>query len=109
MRAERRRPEVRWADLSEAEVAWLDYLVAEEAAPPESSPAAAREVLERLLSQLSVDDRLVIHLLDLEQKSVRDISALTGWSPTLVKVRAFRARRKLRRLAAAHQQDKPYE
>ena len=109
LRAERRRPEVRWADLSEAEVAWLDYLISEEPSPPESSPAAAREVLERLLRQLSVDDRLVIHLLDLEQKSVREISAMTGWSPALVKVRAFRARRKLRRIAAVRQPEERYE
>ncbi|MDI1319291.1 MAG: sigma factor-like helix-turn-helix DNA-binding protein, partial [bacterium] len=44
------------------------------------------------------DDRLVIQLLDLDQKTIAEISALTGWNQTLVKVRAFRARRKLQKL-----------
>jgi RNA polymerase sigma-70 factor (ECF subfamily) len=54
----------------------------------------------RLLSQLPSEDRLVISLLDLEERSVKEIAAITGWSVSLVKVRAFRARRKLRKLAA---------
>ena len=100
LRAERRRPEWRWSDLSEAEREWIDFLVAAEEAPPAGGEAGARELIERLLQQLAPPDRLVINLLDLEQKSVREISAQTGWSPTLVKVRAFRARRRLRRLVA---------
>ena len=109
LRAERRRPEWRHADLSEDELTWLEHLVADDAAPPDASAAGARELVQRLLGQLSAPDRLVITLLDLEQKSVKDISALTGWSVTLVKVRAFRARRKLRRLAATLEQETPYE
>jgi RNA polymerase sigma-70 factor (ECF subfamily) len=109
LRAERRRPEWRHADLSEDELTWLEHLVADDAAPPDASAAGARELVQKLLGQLSAPDRLVITLLDLEQKSVKDISALTGWSVTLVKVRAFRARRKLRRLAATLEQETPYE
>ena len=40
--------------------------------------------------------RLVLTLLDLEQRSTAEIAALTGWSRALVKVRAFRARLRLR-------------
>ena len=101
LRAERRRPEWRHADLSEDELAWLEHLVSDDAAPPDASTAGARELVQKLLGQLSPADRLVITLLDLEQKSVKEISRLTGWSVPLVKVRAFRARHKLRRLAAA--------
>jgi RNA polymerase sigma-70 factor (ECF subfamily) len=109
LRAERRRPEWRWSDLSEGERNWLDYLVSETDAPPDLPAASAREVVERLLARLSPADRLVITLLDLEQRSVKDIAGLTGWSATLVKVRAFRARRKLRAAAAALQREEPYE
>ena len=56
-------------------------------------------MIEQLLSQLPPDDRLVISLIDLQEKTVREVSEMTGWSGTLVKVRAFRARRKLRKLA----------
>lgn len=101
LRAERRRPELRWSDLSPDQVAGLEYLLGSTDAPSEGSPAATRELLERLLGRLSPPDRLVIHLLDLQQKPVKAISEETGWSVTLVKVRAFRARRRLRRLAEA--------
>jgi RNA polymerase sigma-70 factor (ECF subfamily) len=109
LRSERRRPELRWADLPEDEAAWIEHLAAAETAPPETSAESAREVVELLLAQLPAADRLVIGLLDLEQKSVKEISALTGWSAVLVKVRAFRARRKLRRLAAEFREEAAYD
>jgi RNA polymerase sigma-70 factor (ECF subfamily) len=59
---------------------------------------AAWEVLRRALTKLRPEDRMVITLLNLEEKSVREISALTGWSETNVKVRAFRARKELKKL-----------
>ena len=40
----------------------------------------------------------MITLLEIEEKSVKEIAALTGWSVSLVKVRAFRARAKMRKL-----------
>ena len=101
LRAKGRRPEVRIGDLPEEQQAWLDYLAADESAPPDSAAGSARELVGKLLSKMSPEDRLVITLLDLEEKSVKEISELTGWGQSLVKVRAFRARRKLRKLAQA--------
>ena len=40
---------------------------------------------------------MLIQLLHIEEKSVAEISLLTGWSRPLVKVRAFRARQKLKK------------
>jgi RNA polymerase sigma factor (sigma-70 family) len=100
LRAKGRRPEVRMGDLSEEQRAWLEFMTAEESAPSDSTAASALELVGRLLSQLPSEDRLVISLLDLEERSVKEIAAITGWSVSLVKVRAFRARRKLRKLAA---------
>ena len=96
LRAQQRRPEWRWADLSEAEAETLDAVLAAQNEPHPSQGLAARELVGKLLESLGVEDRLVINLLDLEQRSVAEIARLTGWSATLVKVRAFRARRKLR-------------
>ena len=62
------------------------------------APARAREVLDFGLAQLSADERLVITLLELEEKSVREIAGLTGWSEANVKVRAFRARQRLKEI-----------
>jgi RNA polymerase sigma-70 factor (ECF subfamily) len=109
LRAERRRPEVRWSDLSEEQSAWLDFMLVDDSPPPDTAPLAARELLESLLSQLPPDDRLILSLLDLEQRSAREIAQLTGRSLTAVKVRAFRARQKLRKLAAALKETERYE
>jgi RNA polymerase sigma-70 factor (ECF subfamily) len=58
----------------------------------------ARNLLEWGFARLRPEERLVITLLELEEKSVREIAELTGWSAANVKVRAFRARQKLKRL-----------
>jgi RNA polymerase sigma factor (sigma-70 family) len=98
LRAQKRRPEFRWADLSENEAEVLDAVMTNEKDVDTGDALAARELVEKLLNQLKPDDRLVIQLLDLEQKSVAEISEMTGWNGSLVKVRAFRARRKLNKL-----------
>ena len=57
--------------------------------------------MEQLLTGLKPAERLVIDLLYLQQKSVAEIQSVTGWSAALVKVRAFRARQKLKGQLAA--------
>jgi RNA polymerase sigma factor (sigma-70 family) len=109
LRSRRRRPEVRWSDLPEPQQAWLDFLVADDSAAPDSASSSAREVVEKLLAQLSPPDRLVISLLDLEEKSVAEVARVTGWNVQLVKVRACRARRKLRKLAQVLKVSHRYE
>jgi RNA polymerase sigma-70 factor (ECF subfamily) len=64
--------------------------------------AQARNLLEWGLAKLRPEERLVITLLELEEKSVREISELTGWSTANVKVRAFRARQKLKAVLEEH-------
>jgi len=69
--------------------------------PSAPEPAAPHPDLERLhaaLAALSPKERLVITLLELEERSVQEIAAFTGWSAPNVKVRAFRARAALRKL-----------
>ena len=62
------------------------------------SPAEAGERLHMMLSRLRPRDRLVLTLLYLEDLSVAEIARLTGWTQTLVKVQAFRARGRLKKL-----------
>lgn len=109
LRAERRRPEVRWSDLPEEQAEWLEFMLTDETPPPEASASSAREMLEHLLAQLAPADRFVIHALDLEGQPVKEIAQLTGWSATGVKVRAFRARARLRKIAAAFRERNPNE
>ena len=73
----------------------------EDADPADERERARREAWETvhlLLGRLDAKDRLVITLLDLEERGVRETAALTGWSESNVKVRAHRARKKMRAL-----------
>ena len=60
--------------------------------------ADAAELLRGVLDRLPPRDRLVITLLHVEGRSVEEAARLSGWSRTMVKVQAYRARAKLRRL-----------
>lgn len=98
LRAQKRRPEFRWADLPEEQAEVLDNVLTDSRDTAPGDAMAARELVNRLLGQLKPEDQMVIRLLDLEQKTLAEISALSGWNQTLIKVRAFRARRKLQKL-----------
>jgi len=97
LRAQKRRPEFRWADLPEEQANMLDNVVTDQRDTAPGEALAARELVEKLLAQLKPEDQMVVRMLDLEQKSLAEISAITGWNQTLIKVRAFRARRKLQK------------
>lgn len=58
----------------------------------------ARIAADEMLAMLEPAERLVLTLLVLEDRSVADVADLTGWSVVNVKVRAYRARRKLKKL-----------
>lgn len=60
-----------------------------------------RELIEFAMRQLNEKDRLVITLLEIEEKSVREVATLTAWSESNVKVRAFRARQELKKILEA--------
>ncbi len=99
LRSHQRNRELSFSELTEAETAWLERFVANPAQANEDA-AAARELVQRLLDQLSPSARLVINLLEIEEWSVKEIAQLTGWSVSLVKVRAFRARAEMRKCLA---------
>ena len=48
----------------------------------------------------------IITLLEIEERSVKEIADLTGWSVPLVKVRAFRARAEMKKILARVTKDK---
>ena len=98
IQAEKARPELREADLSEEQAAVVRNLAttADDLAPDQSF--ASRQLVEHLMNALKPAERLVIDLLYLQQQSVEEIRRVTGWSGALVKVRAFRARQKMKQL-----------
>jgi RNA polymerase sigma-70 factor, ECF subfamily len=96
LRAHQRNRETSFTEMSAPEVDWLERFQTEPDHADENAQAA-RALVQRLLEKLSPQARLVITLLEIEERSVKEIAAMTGWSETLVKVRAFRARAEMRK------------
>ena len=96
IRAQKSRPEWRMSDLSEEQAAALEAATADHSHDPDPAlQTGARELVDRLLEALSPEDRLLIRMLEIEDLSVDEVRQRTGWSATLIRVRAFRARQKL--------------
>ena len=105
LRGHQRNRESAFSELSEPEDDWLERF----AVAPDSvsdSADAARLLVERVLEKLSPEARLVITLLEIEDRSVKEIAELTGWSAPLVKVRAFRARGEMRKILSRMTKEK---
>ena len=94
--SEKVRPELRHADLSEEEEAVVNNLAGspEELAP--DNQLASRQLVEHLLEFLKPVERLIIDLLYLQGRSVEEIHQITGMGLAAIKVRAFRARQKMK-------------
>jgi len=90
------RPEMRMSDLSEEQEAALQNTATTSGDSVERE--YAREALELLLRQLKPDERRIVVLLHVEQRSTHEISRMTGLSVSSIKVKAFRTRHKMRRL-----------
>jgi RNA polymerase sigma-70 factor (ECF subfamily) len=68
----------------------------------QSSGDAARSgqalrVLRRAMERLSAEDRMVVTLIHLEEYTTSEAAELLRWSVAKVKIRAYRARKKLRK------------
>jgi len=99
LKAEKIRPEWRLADFDEEAAAAIERLARDERdVVSREDLNAAKILLARLMTQLSPKDRLVVTLLHVEERSVDEIHALTGWSRASVKVRAFRARARMKKM-----------
>lgn len=107
LRAKSRRPEYRWSDLPDDARHAAESLLQHPADDP--SPRESRELLRTLLESLAPKDRVIITLLHLEERSIAEIAERTGWSQTVIKVRAFRARRRLRAALEQLLKDAPRE
>ncbi len=99
LRGHQRNRETTFSELSEPETDWLERFAGQPDSASENSEAA-RQLVNRVMEQLSPAGRLIITLLEIEERSVKEISGLTGWSVPLVKVRAFRARAEMRKILA---------
>ena len=109
LRSEKVRPELLWADLREEEAHVIEALASTSAELDPAQSVAARELVDKLLGALNAEDRLVLRLLHLEGRTVAEVRQMTGWNVPLIKVRAFRARNKLRKHLAKLMEEKGNE
>ena len=94
--AEKSRPELRLADLSEEQCEVLENLATTATDLQTDQSLAARELVEKLLAMLDPRDRLLLTLLHLEGRSTQEVRRITGWNGIVIRVRAYRARRRLK-------------
>jgi RNA polymerase sigma-70 factor, ECF subfamily len=92
-REKRRQNEIGLPELGDDALDWLRSDVEKN----ELDARSAAELLELAMRELSPADRVVITMQELEGRSVKEIAAALGASGVAVRVRAMRARTKLRR------------
>lgn len=106
LREHQRNRETSFTEISDDEQDWLERHTSDSDEEPGDKASEARELIYKVLEKLSPPARLVITLLEIEERSVKEISELTGWSVPLVKVRAFRARAEMRKILTKLMKDK---
>ena len=99
LRSAKRRPELTVSDLTEDQNKWLDDQLSDVSSAPQRSveqTLIAADLADRVLEVLPPEDQLALLMIDGEDASVKEVAEATGWSESKVKVRAFRARKKVR-------------
>ena len=97
IRGAKRRPESTVSDLTNDEQNWLEQQLGDGSEPfAVENNLVAADLADRLLSVLPPEDQQALLMIDGQDASIKEVAEATGWSESKVKVRAFRARRKLR-------------
>jgi RNA polymerase sigma-70 factor (ECF subfamily) len=102
LRRRKRRPEELIPDFNSPEAAWIElvsYATPERIIEAAQERNEAHDLAHRLLDSLKPEDRLVVVLKESLEMSVADIASQMGWTEAKVKIRAFRARRAMRKQA----------
>lgn len=99
IRSSKRRPELTISELSDDENNWLEDKLTVDASDRHRSAETdliAADLADRVMGVLSPEDQMALMMIDGEEASVREVAEATGWSESKVKVRAFRARKRVR-------------
>lgn len=98
LRRQKQKPENLSCELSEPE---NELLFADDQKTNQTAEkfVVERDLAEKLLSCLPAEDRAILQMLDSEEMSVQEVAEITGWSKSKIKIRAFRARRALRKIS----------
>ena len=97
IRGAKRRPEFTISDLTDDEQQWLEHHSGADGSERSVEKSlVATDLADRVLSVLSPEDQQALLMIDGEDASIKEVAEATGWSESKVKVRAFRARKKVR-------------
>jgi RNA polymerase sigma-70 factor (ECF subfamily) len=99
LRKAKRHPEFYAADLSDDEENWLETRLAGSSLSDDyfERGIIAADLADKVLGSIAPEDRMILLMLDGEDLPVKEICEITGWSQSKVKIRAMRARRKVRK------------
>ncbi len=95
LRKQKRRTEARMADLSEQQVVMADAAEGTRVSGDETQQAKTREFVQSLLAEVSEDDRILLTLKEIEGLSLKELEAVYGVNENALKVRLFRARKRV--------------
>ena len=96
IRTHKRKPEDLHCELSADDT----QTVFDFAEGPGSSPEEMlvnRDLANKLLEKLDVEDRALLHMIYVDEMSVAEVGEFFGWSRSKVKIRAWRARNSLKK------------
>ena len=96
LRRKRNRPDQTISDMLFDDESWQDRLGNIPDASDRVGLEEARDLVYTVLGQISDRARIVLTLQELEGRTIKEIAEITGWSESLVKVQAFRARKEMR-------------
>jgi RNA polymerase sigma-70 factor (ECF subfamily) len=96
LRRKRNRPDHTISDMLFDDESWQDRLDKITESSDREEQEQARELVHTVLDQVSARARIVLTLQELEGRTIKEIAEITGWSESLVKVQAFRARKEMR-------------
>lgn len=101
LKSKKRKQSTPVSSFSDNHVEWLEYMLSGESADRfdrQQEQKMALEVLDCALSSLSPEDRMIVTLVHLEEKTTKEAAAILGWSEVNVRVRALRARKALKNI-----------
>ncbi len=99
LRSTKPQNELMAADLTEDETAWLENNMSNAAAinhRNEENKLIAADLVNRVLDTLPPEDSLILQMIEGEGASIKEVSAAMDWSESKVKIKAFRARKRMR-------------
>jgi RNA polymerase sigma-70 factor (ECF subfamily) len=104
-RKNKRRKESRMADLSEAQVTLADAEASGAATRESQRKGLIREFVQKLLQEISEEDRLLLLLKEVEGLSLRELERIYGAKENALKVRLFRARQRVLKAFARNEEE----